>query len=307
MPEHRFVAPDESPGATSSLALSIAAFTIAVNSDELSLSTTGAISRFETSSPLADLRLHASLGTPAVPEGAVTLFDSGGVWRLLRDDSGLIVVLEADVFEASPYLTAKLDFGISRGDIVIYPSVSRETSIYPLDYPLDEVLLGLLIANRGGVEFHCAGIIDERGGGHLFVAQSETGKTTTANLWLAEIPGCEVISDDRVVVRQDVGAAPMMYGTPWHGDGMLASARSADLRSITLLRQSPVNEFRPLSPSEATARLLACSFPPFSDAAAMSRTIDEIGRLTEKVPIGELGFAPDASAVHFAREKLGVA
>jgi len=290
----------------SRLSITVAGYTIASESSDVDFTTFGAVSRFTTTGLAPDLELIVRARTPLPAEG-VQQFDSGGLWRLFESDDQIAIALESEVFTACPYAVIRLDRDLRFASLDLDPSLVRGRPVYPLDYPLDEVLLGLLIAKRGGVEFHCAGIIDEHENGHLFVAQSETGKTTTANLWLAEVPGCEVISDDRVIIRQDLSIQPQMFGTPWHGDGMLASARSVNLQSITLLRQSPENQYRVLSGAEATARLLTCCFPPFYDPDAMGRTIDEIQQLTTKVRVGELGFVPNASAVHFVRERLGIA
>ena len=60
--------------------------------------------------------------------------------------------------------------------------------IYPLHYPLDELLMVHLLARGRGVEIHGSGIVDADGYGTLFAGQSGAGKTTMSRLWLSE-PG----------------------------------------------------------------------------------------------------------------------
>lgn len=286
--------------------LSLAGYVLCVESSDVAMSASGAVTKFVCDpSSKPDLLIDLEIGNPEPPPAPVT-FDSGGLWTLHRSVSGEHhIALASEAFEASPYAVLSLSKEFDRGRLVVHESAAKDESLYPLDYPLDEVLLGMLLAKHDGLEFHCAGIVDERGNGHLFIAQSETGKTTTANLWLEHSPGCRVLSDDRVVVRTAADGRPWMYGTPWHGDAMLSDAAAAPLASLILLRQSKTNESRDLGAAEATARLLTCIFPPFYDAGLLDRTTAELVDLVSRVErVIDFGFTPDVSAVEFMRAQL---
>lgn len=286
--------------------ISLAGYVLCVDSTSIAMEATGAVAKFVCNpSSTPDLLIDLRIGHPEAPSSPAS-FESGGLWSLhQKSATEQCIALASEAFVASPYAVLTLSKDLERGQLVIDESAVRGDSIYPLDYPLDEVLLGMLLARHDGIEFHCAGIVDERGDGHLFIAQSETGKTTMANLWLEYAPGCRVLSDDRIVVRMDEGGKPAMYGTPWHGDAMLSDAGAAPLSSLVLLRQSKRNEVRELGRAEAVARLLTCTFPPFYDASLLDRTTAEMVRLTGSVErVIEFGFVPERSAVEFIREQF---
>ena len=88
-----------------------------------------------------------------------------------------------------------------------------DAAAYPLEYPLDELLIINLLAQGRGVEVHAAGVIDPEGCGHLFLGQSGGGKTTISRLWQG-VERAEILSDeDRIILRKEAGRI-WMYGTP---------------------------------------------------------------------------------------------
>jgi hypothetical protein len=130
------------------------------------------------------------------------------------------------------------------------------------------------------------------------VGQSGAGKTTLSKLWLGE-PGVTMLSDERIILRADAEGV-WMYGTPWHGDGHIANPGRARLERIFFLRHAAQNELRPVAPTAAVARLFACGFTPFHDAAGLDFTLGLLGDIARRVRCEELGFVPDRSAVAFA-------
>ncbi len=52
-----------------------------------------------------------------------------------------------------------------------------------------------------------------------------------------------------------------------------------------------------MSVRRSTARLFACSFPPFYDGAAVDFTLGMLSRIAEAVPVRELRFTRDRAAV----------
>jgi hypothetical protein len=226
------------------------------------------------------------------------LFDSGSVWRLHAIDSGYRLDCHAQIFGERPYKSALFDSAFSRGRILVRSEVMSE-EMHPLDHPLDEVLIANLLGRGRGVELHGCGVIDHDGRGHLFVGQSGAGKTTTARVWLDE-EGIEVVSDDRVIVR-DCNGTLRMFGTPWHGEAELSSAASAPLAGVYLLRQAPTTELMAMTPADTTASLFGCTFPLFHDADALAFTLGFLDRMTREVPVHALRFRPDASVIDTVR------
>jgi hypothetical protein len=122
-----------------------------------------------------------------------------------------------------------------------------------------------------------------------------------AKLWGDE-PGIQVLSDDRIILRE-IGDTIWMYGTPWHGEAMLASPTRVPLRRIYFLEKGKRNELFSLKPPNSITRLFACSFPPFHNRDALNFTLAFFEEVVNTVPCYELRFTPDKSVVEFIRDK----
>ncbi len=231
------------------------------------------------------------------PEGPL-LFESGGVWRMYEDPAGCRIDCFSAVMSDRPYKVAVFDRDFTRGTVWINASAFDEP-IDPLGYPLDELLVSNLLARGLGVELHGCGIIDHQGRGHLFVGHSGAGKSTTARLWGADAR--DIVSDDRVVVREEDGQL-WMYGTPWHGEASLSSPARAPLTGVYLLQQARANELRELARADAVARLFSCAFPPFHDASAIAFTMSMLERIVTHTLVREFRFTLDRSAIELIRE-----
>jgi hypothetical protein len=252
------------------------------------------IRRFLVTPATPDISLDVLVGVAPPTDGEV-VFDSRSVWRMLHDATGYRIECHSEAFGEEPYKVALFDENFTRGTIVMREEVAH---LHPLDYPLDEVLIANLLGRGRGVELHSCGIIDHDGHGHLFVGVSGAGKTTTARLWEGAAAG--IVSDDRVIVREEDGVMKM-FGTPWHGEAELSIATSVPLTGVYLLTQSDAHKLVDLSTAEAVARLFRCTFPLFHDATAVGFTLEFLERLTKKVPVRELQFTRDKSVVDLVR------
>lgn len=285
--------------------LKLADLTIAVSCDDARIDCTfhGALQRFVSTEAPADLSVEVRPLDSYVPPAEDPLFDSGAVWKLYRQGSGLRLECRSDALGDDPYKIATFNEAFTQGVIEFRVELSS-SDMHPLDYPLDEVMMTTLLSRGHGAELHGCGVIDEKGRGHLFVGQSGAGKTTIAGLWGARAR--DIVSDDRVIVREQAGRM-MMFGTPWHGEASLSSPASAPLAGIYLLVQSPEDSLDELSPAEAVARLFACAFPPFYDAQGMLWTISFLHRIAQSVPVRALRFAPTTAAVDLVLASAKVA
>jgi hypothetical protein len=232
----------------------------------------------------------------AMPERSGTpLFQSGGIWTLYDDGGRLRIDCHAPLFGDAPYKVAYFDRDFTAGRVLLRADVF-EGAVDPIEYPLDELIVANLLARGRGVELHGCGIIGADGRGRLFAGQSGAGKTTTARLWLDHRDDVEIVSDDRVIVRE-ISGEWRMFGTPWHGEAALSSPSSAPLQAIYLLQQAAATRLVDIDRAGAAARLFGCTFPLFYDARALAFTVDCIGRVTADVPVRVLEFTPDASAI----------
>jgi len=287
--------------------LRIADLTIALTSEDpaLAVPPEGAMRQFlvRQAKPYdgePDLRLHARWGTLEAASGGEPLFDSGGLWRLVAANGSLRFSFTSPTIGSLPYKMASVDRGFTAGEVWLHqPYFPSGLPVHPLEYPLDELLLIHLLAGGRGVEVHACGVVDSTGEGYLFVGQSGAGKTTMARLW-QKAQGGTVLSDDRIILRKIDGTL-WMYGTPWHGEAGLSSPNRVPLKGVYLLRHGQSNKQVSLRPSDAAARLLACSFPPFYHSGGLDFTLGFFDQLVEALPCHELWFTPDERVVALVR------
>lgn len=286
--------------------LDIADLAIEVTADDdLPIAAEGSARKFVrapgAAGPAPTARIHAAWGDPRAPEAPV-VFDSGkGLWCLYGTAGGPEIVFTSPALGAAPYQTAAFDDGFTRGRVTLRrePFAGR-LPLYPLHYPLDEVFMVHLLARGLGVEVHGSGVVQPDGSGWLFVGQSGAGKSTLSKLWLAE-PGVTVLSDERIILRADADGVVWMYATPWHGDGYIANPGRARLARVCFLRHGAHNALEAIAPTAAVARLFACGFTPFHDAAGLDFSLGLLGRVVAGCPVEELTFVPDRTAIAFLR------
>ncbi len=247
-----------------------------------------------------DLNVGTSWRNLGSEEKGEKIFDSGGVWRLYRGEEVYRFHCLAPAFGDVPYKIASITRDFSRGEVCLHrPFFENRQSIYPLEYPLDELFILNLLSRGRGAEVHACGIVDVTGDGYLFVGQSGAGKTTMARLWEQE-PGTTILSDDRIILRREKGRI-WMYGTPWHGEAKMASAMKAPLKEIYFIRHGRKNSLKTEKGVRAAAHLFSCSFPVFYDPGGLEFTLDFFGEVSRDVPCSELDVVPDRDVLDFIR------
>jgi hypothetical protein len=235
----------------------------------------------------------------ALPKGEPS-FVSGGLWSAYASDAGTKFYFSSPAVGAAPYKVAWFDPAFERGHVVLNRSlVPSERSIFPLEYPLDELVMMHRLALGEGVEVHALGLADEDGSGYLFLGHSGAGKSTTARLWMAQ-PGVKLLSDDRIILRRH-GDQFWMYGTPWHGDAGVASPDRAPLSAIFLLEQAWVNELASVSALTAAAEMFARAFVPHYLESGIRFSLDFLEQIARAVPCFVLRFTPTPEAVEAVR------
>lgn len=281
----------------------IAGVTIQLTCADMALRLDPALVPFVVHGGSPDIRVVAGWGDLSRHRGGATLFDSGPLWQLCAEDDGFLFRFMMRPPAETPYKIARFDADFSHGEVVLDRSaLGGRGAVYPLEYPLDELMLIHHLARGIGVEIHGCGILQGSGAGYLFAGHSGAGKSTMARLWI-ERTGTSVLSDDRVVLR-NVDGQFRIYGTPWHGDEPLASPAGAPLAGILFLARGEEHQRVPLSPAQAVARLFACSFPPFHSAAGLEFVLQTLQEAAEAVPCEELRFTPRPDVVDFLLETL---
>ena len=198
-----------------------------------------------------------------------------------------------------PYLAGYFNSDFHSGEIFTSESEQQPGKfIFPISYPMGELLMTNLLGTGYGIMLHSCGVIDGESG-IAFAGIGTAGKTTTARLWDG-LAGVRVLNDDRTILRK-VDGQFRVYGTPWHGVGGMALAEDAPLKRIFILKHALSNQAVHLSPVRAVADLLVRTFAPLWSAQAMAFTLQFLDELCQTVPCYELGFVPDQSAVEYVR------
>ena len=285
------------------LFVKIADFTIALFSPdpEMKIGLLGATREFLIDEGDPDLKVQAKWGDLSKKNGGKMIFDSGFLWKLYLENDSYEFRFTSPPWGVHPYKIAIFDQEFTTGEVTFQHTYSnRDQSVYPLEYPLDELMINSLLAKGKGVEVHACGVVDFCGNGHLFVGQSEAGKTTIARLWEKE-PGTTVLSDDRIILRKRENTI-WMYGTPWHGEAGLASPAGAPLTKVYFLNKGHNNELVSQKPANSVSRLFACCFPQFYNHEALDFTLSFLEGVVKNVPCFELSFKPDKSVIELIQE-----
>ncbi len=169
----------------------------------------------------------------------------------------------------------------------------------PLRYPVDQLLLMLILARRQGAVIHSAGInfFDRT---CLFPGISGAGKSTISRLCAGK-RDMEILSDDRIIVKQDDDGF-RAYGTPWSGEAGIAVNRSAPLAAVFFLKKGEENRITKLSPAEALKLLLPTVSIPWFDPAGRDGVLNFCDRLLSATPLYKLSFTTDGTVADFLAE-----
>jgi hypothetical protein len=262
------------------------------------LAVSGAAASFLVDRGSPDVDIAVQWGDLETTPGGRLVFESGGVWMLHQVEDRLSYTFTSPTLGGT-YRHAIFDREFRRGLVTLDRSrFSGRPATYPLEYPLDELVVINRLTYEQGIEVHGCGIVDADGRGYLFAGQSGAGKSTMARFWAAA--GATVLSDDRIVLRVE-GNEIRMHGTPWHGDAEYAEPLSAPLCSLLFLRQARTHALTPVLAAAAGALLFSCAFPVFHSADALARTLTVLERLVDALDVGVLDFAPTSDVVSFVR------
>jgi hypothetical protein len=278
--------------------LQIAEITIVISgaSPDLRIQPDEATRRFQIHPTNPDSSITCNWADLREQDGDGGVFTAGDLWQLFLADGVYTFRFRSPAVGPTPYKVARFDPSFSSGEVILdrryFPS---DQSVYPMEYPLDELLVLHLLARGRGVEVHACGAVDSRGRGHLFLGQSGAGKSTLAGL-CSRVAGMKLLSDDRIILRC-LGGRFWMYGTPWHGEAEMACPDRAPLSRIYFLRHGQSNALLAQRPPQAVGRLFACCFPLFYSAEALSFTLEFFEEVVREVPCCELQFLPDARIV----------
>lgn len=226
------------------------------------------------------------------------IFDSGSTWSLYRSRGKYFLQNGSVESGLLPEKLVILESAFKSGQIYIKKNGSQSNLFPdPLGYPLNQVLMIILLSRSKGIMLHACGI-DDCGHGYLFLGNSTCGKSTIARLWFEN--RSLVLNDDRIIIREKDGEL-WMYGTPWHGDFKEVSSKGLPIQKIFFLQHGKKNSADPKIGGEAVSMLLTRSFPSLWDKKGMEDTLGLAQLIVNKIPCYELNFLPDKRIIHFVR------
>ncbi len=222
--------------------------------------------------------------------------EAESAWKLLDDGECRWFVSCFEMPNDRPPWAAKMNAGCN--NIIIECNFSddecRGRVPSPLLYPLDQLLLTHVLASRSGCLVHGAGIM--RGEeAVVLLGVSGAGKTTISDI-INEHSDFEILSDDRIVIREQEGCF-RAHGTPWPGDGGYALNKSGVLKGIYFLRQGEGNELRPLEVKDVFERIMPVASIPWYDEGKMNSVVSFVESLVGQVSGYDFVFKKDESVI----------
>jgi len=226
------------------------------------------------------------------------IFDSESTWSLYRSQKKYFLYACSLELNSLPRKLLILEPDFNSGDLFIKNGkIDQDIFPDPLGYPLNQILMIILLSRSKGALLHACGIYD-RSSGYLFLGNSGHGKSTIAKIWFEN--KSIVLNDDRIIIREK-DRTVWIYGTPWHGEYEEYSLKGLPINKMFFLRHGGKNSIIPIKGTDAVSRLLTRSFPPLWDKKGMDYTLGLFDRISNKLPCYELDFLPNNKIIDFVR------
>lgn len=148
-----------------------------------------------------------------------------------------------------------------------------------------------------------ASLVRHQGKGYAFVAKSGTGKSTHVNLWLSNIPECDLMNDDNPIVRVIDGQA-FIYGSPWSGKTPCYRNVKAPLGAITRIDRAKQNSIDRLNSIQAFASLLPTCSSMKWDKTTYNFNCLTLSQLIATTPVFTLHCLPDRAAAELCHNTI---
>lgn len=147
-----------------------------------------------------------------------------------------------------------------------------------------------------------ASFIEWRSKGILFTAPSGTGKSTQADLWVAE-EKAEIINGDKTILRR-FSDGWKAYGSPYAGSSKVYRNKGVTVCAIVVLRQGKVNVIRRLPPGNAFRYLYSETIVNTWNRDFVVKVTEWAARLASEIPVFYMECLPDKSAVQELKREL---
>lgn len=220
--------------------------------------------------------------------------------QILRENP--LLAAQIDKYRSLPDETRSVDLVIDFDEDYLDAERKKEAAnglnFHPVysEYLAIYRLLCSKILDFDGFLMH-ASVVEKDGFAYAFTAPSGTGKSTHARIWRENLNGVTPVNDDKPILRILDGKVHAC-GTPWCGKHNLSENRVVPLRGICILGRGEQNIIRPVNPADELPAILTQIYRP-KDAGLLSKTVDLLNIVLEKVPIWRLAcnMEPEAAFV----------
>ena len=217
-------------------------------------------------------------------------------WFIFKHDGSEIL----KIIYQYPNPWATIEAEILNHDVIInYIPGENQTRVVidPYTFPFSNLLYSQILNHWQGLLVHASGVMDGTDG-YIFTAVSGTGKSTMAGLWAQK--GSQIINDDIIAIttKDDITIhnIPMPHYTDF--------PKSAPLKAIFIIKQSPNNYIKPLKGAFAAMLLMANCIQQFGTPEYVRQHLATLSVIASQVPIFEAGFQPNTDIVDLIRHEI---
>lgn len=221
--------------------------------------------------------------------------------------AGLTVKMDSfgkTVKQAEPYLCQQCE----SVDIQISSAWQRWKAEYPqlsdevCEYMSTGTNFYFHLILHGGLMLHSSAVVVD-GKAYLFTADSGTGKSTHANLWLERFGDrAYILNDDKPALRLEEGVW-YAYGTPWSGKTNLSKNVRVPVAGIAVLERGEQNEIAPYSGIGAVHAILRqVNRPKYPEHRI--KLMELVDKLITQIPVWKLRCNKEPEAVQVSYEAM---
>ncbi len=172
-----------------------------------------------------------------------------------------------------------------------------------IEYIFTGSLFNRILLNFNGCMLHSSAVVVD-GYAYLFSADSGTGKSTHAQLWLKHFGDkAFIINDDKPAIRF-VDGEWYVYGTPWSGKTNQNVNTKAKLGAIVFIERAKENRIEKISIKEAIPLFFKQTIRKLQAEEKMDLVLDIMARILTENPVYKLGCNISDEAVITAYEKI---